>query len=247
MKLVISSDDVHKYAVEYMDTFEGFISIKLSELNNYDLKNCEEIIAIQKGIWLPDHIITMPIKISIANIEQLTCERNKEIFLRELSIFQQKCTYKPIIYDYSLVNCNILDNLGFITKYHPHSASQKDINFLCSLKGVEKEYDIGFVGAISQRRLKIINEIASLGVKVLIVTAFGEIRDIQLAKCKYLLNIRWSDDYEIFNSLRCNRWLQSGYNVISEESLGTIYNSNLFIAPYDELVNYAVNLIKNTA
>jgi hypothetical protein len=246
MKLIVASEVVFKYAIEYMDTYYEYIPIIEYKLPEFDINECEELIAVQKCSWLPEYVFKSTKKLSIVNIEQLTEPLHEEMIMSEISFAEEKCGYKIKVYDYSPANCYILDKRGIKTQYHPHIPSQRDISFLSSLHIIDKKYDIGFVGALSDRRLNIINKLISAGIKVLIVNTFGPERDIKLASCKFLLNICYSDTYKIFNSLRCNRWLQSGFKVISEFSLDPLYSNNLYLTSYDNLVEYTKHLISTS-
>ena len=233
-----------KYLIEYINTFKGYIPIIKDELNKYNLNECDEILALQSGIWLPDYIYSIVKNISIVNTEQLTDSRHERQICEETNIVKQKCGYDITIYDYSSTNCEILEKHGFKTKFYPCIPIKEEIDYLHSLHNLEKIYDVGFVGTLSNRRKKILDELSSIGIKVCISTDFGQERDCKMAMCKYILNIRWCDDYKIFNHIRCNRLLQSGYKVISEESLEMCNSCNLFTAPYENLVEITKTLIE---
>lgn len=249
-KLIVSEDYAINYFIEYMLTFTEHKAINYSELCNYKLNDCEELIIVghNRGIdWLPLDILKSPKKISVLNLEQLTAKWREERVCHDIQSIQSKCGYQVKVYDYSPTNCTILENHGFNVRFHPYLPTLKDITFLHSLHSSKKEYDLGFVGGISPRRQKIINELAKAGITLIVIPElFGNERDMLLAKSKYILNIAWSDDYKIFNSVRCNRWLQAGYKVISEDGLDVFYNSNLFLTSYDNLVDFIKNLLKQT-
>ena len=84
-----------------------------------------------------------------------------------------------------------------------------------------------------------------MGIKVLICEDWGRERDINLAKCKYILNIHWNDEYKIFETIRCNRLLQAGIKIISEDSIDMYENPNLLKCVYDNLIKFTEDLIKN--
>ena len=79
---------------------------------------------------------------------------------------------------------------------------------------------------------------------------WGEARDKEIASCKLLLNIHHNNDYNIFDSIRCDRWIFAGMPVISETSEHCeyldIYKNNLVIFfPYNKLVDGVINFPKN--
>lgn len=246
MKIVVSSPFVFKYVTEYVNTFDGYISTIYDNLLNYDLTKCEELIVVQWYIWrwLPDYVFTLPLKISILNTEQLVYNEHKNNLIESLKILEDKCKYKVTVYDYSKTNCRIIEENGFISKYHEYVSTPDENEFLKSLLKTDKIYDIGFVGGICDRRSKILDTLKQSGISVLILDTWGVDRDIELSKCKYILNIHWNDDYKIFEALRCNRWIQAGFKIITETSIETLDSPNVFSVPYDNLVEYIKSLLK---
>jgi hypothetical protein len=247
MKLIVSSQCVYKYVVEYLSTFEGYLPVIYENLFNHDLHSCDEIIFVQWEIWkwLPDYVFQLPIKISILNTEQLVYQSHKESLFNSLNQLQNKCGYQIKVYDYSKTNCDILHAMGFIPEYHEYVSTKEENTFLTSLHTLDKEYDVGFCGGMIERRERILQELKNRGMKVLIVDNWGKERDIELAKCKYIVNIHYFDEYKIFEALRCNRWIQAGFNIISEESMDIYENDNLFVCSYDNFVDYAVKLLQS--
>jgi hypothetical protein len=87
------------------------------------------------------------------------------------------------------------------------------------------------------------------GVNVFYVNnAWRDERDILIGKCKILVNIHYGDDYNVYESIRCDRWIFSGKVVVSESSQD---QENLDIyplvewAPYDKLVDKVIETLKN--
>lgn len=245
MKLIVSSSFVFKYVTEYLDTFEGYIPTTYENLFNHNLAECKELVLVQWSIWqwLPDYVFNLPLKLSIINTEQLTYSEHKSNFIKYITDLESKCGYKVTVYDYSKTNCKVIQENGFISKYHEYVSTKQENDFLKSLITGKYEYDIGFVGGINDRRIYIINELIKLGIKVLVIETWGYERDIQLSKCKYILNIHWNEDYKIFEALRCNRLLQAGIKIISEDSIDIYDNNNLFIFSYDNMVNYTEKIL----
>ena len=106
-----------------------------------------------------------------------------------------------------------------------------------------------------------------------IIDGWADDRDIELAKCNIILNIHGKFHNiisRIFEHIRCNRLLEAGFNVLSEESLNldSLFVSsypNLKLIPYDDFFNieqiiecynnklctlhhnnYVLNILKNT-
>lgn len=82
----------------------------------------------------------------------------------------------------------------------------------------DKDLDVGFVGAMSPRRSRVIQELRDAGINVTVVTAFGDARDAVLFRCKVLLNVHYAESYRIFEEIRCSRLVFNGTVVVSELS-----------------------------
>jgi hypothetical protein len=242
-KLIVTLDDQMIYFIEYMKTFQDYIPITKNQLCQYDLNLCEELIAVQNGSWLPDYIYNFPCKISVVNTEQLSVSNIQKKVYDELTYLQNKSKSKLTVYDYSTENCKILNKLGFSNIHHPYNSTLDEINYLKSLHSIEKVYDIGFIGCLSMRRKYILDKLKENNIKVHYFELFGNERDVELAKCKYILNIHFQNDYQIFESIRCNRWIQSGFKVITENGFDCLDNPNLLILPYYSLIDSIINLI----
>jgi hypothetical protein len=133
-------------------------------------------------------------------------------------------------YDYSESNIKILKENFIIFKnmtYLPYVEDEKEISMLRQLKQEEREiYDFGIlknvIGVNIHRRKKVIDFLLKNNYTVNVIEGWGFERDRELAKCKFVLNIHGEfRNYitTIFEHIRCDRLLQSGYNVLSEESL----------------------------
>jgi hypothetical protein len=247
MKIIVANDGVFKYFVEYMNTFSGYTVTTNSQLETLNLTNCEELILVQKSNWLPQHIYRLCSKISITNTEQLCDEAVERRVNAELLELEANCGYKVTVYDYSLKNIEILTRLGFKTEYHPYMSPQNEIDWLKSIhQTIPKTYDVGFVGAINDRRKKIIDDLVASGITVRMIESFGNERDLELATCRYILNIHWAVHFNIFESIRCNRLLQAAFNVITEDSIELFDNGYLEAVPYDSLPSFIYMKINNS-
>ena len=137
------------------------------------------------------------------------------------------------IWDYSQANVDILKKYGIFARHVPLNSSTDYVNKLKGYKSKIPEYDVGFCGALSDRRLKILEELKEMNISVNIVEAWGDDRDKELAKCRVQINIHWEDDYQIFESARCEAWLKAGTIVFSEPSLDD--DPRCIVVPYDKL------------
>jgi len=87
------------------------------------------------------------------NIEQLTRhgEKHKILHLWSSGRIEE-------VWDYSKINCDILSKLRIPCKYVPFTLTTKRLKQYKTLKNVKKEFDVGFCGIFSDRRLNIIEE-----------------------------------------------------------------------------------------
>ena len=81
------------------------------------------------------------------------------------------------------------------------------------------------------------------GYSVNCITLFGEERDKELAACRIHLNIHCEEDYQLFESARCELWLQVGVPIISENSLDN--DSRCINIPYENMVETTIQLIQD--
>ena len=189
-------------------------------------------------------------KISLFNLEPLNLEN------RIKQIKNMYSLYNINVYDYSLSNIEILRENGITNiGYLPYFNTDNETKYLTNLyKNTEKLYDFGIltgcgapnnlINELGPKRRKLVEYLLTLGFKVNIIKAWGQERDKELAKCDIILNIHgqllenncWFDS-NIFEHLRCDRLLNSGFKILSEKS----YNlDNEFISQYTNLtiINY---------
>lgn len=151
------------------------------------------------------------------------------------------------LFDYSKSNIRHFQLVtGKTIEHLPYKYRDEEISQLKQLiKYTPKEYDIAFVGSINQRRVDIIQALRDRNVTVNIIDNLWELdRDVEIAKCKILLNLHYTEEYNIFEEIRCNRWLMADLMVISENSLyedEISYRNNLIIVERDKIVETVVN------
>lgn len=114
------------------------------------------------------------------------------------------------------------------------------------------EYDIGFIGTISIKRKKLLDELVERGLKVNIIKSFGEERDREISKCKIIINIHFNDNHKILQYFRCSRIVFNKIPIISEnifecDELDINKEVLKFITfeEYDKLVNKVINILEN--
>ena len=156
-------------------------------------------------------------------------------------------------YDHSESNLHILTENGIDFKYKtylPYICSSSELLQLQKVnENTEKVFDFGIIktlgGEISPRRQKIVNFLKSNHFSINIIEGWDDDRDNELAKCKLILNIHGNLDDDvsmIFEHIRCNRLLESGFNILSENCYNLSIDfiekyPNLKLIGYDEFFN----------
>lgn len=125
------------------------------------------------------------------------------------------------VWDYSAVNVQILQSRGIAVRHVPMAITQQTATALRSLyQTTPKDFDIAFCGVASPRRMAILQQIASQGYKLLLVTTvYGPERDTMIARCRVQLNLHQTEQHQVFESVRCEPWLQAGQPILTEPSL----------------------------
>ena len=107
------------------------------------------------------------------------------------------------------------------------------------------ESDVSFVGWLSDRRWKIINDLMSRGVRVNVINAqwdvYGDDRDMMIAKSKILLNVHYNDDWKCFEQIRCFPWLNTNKIIVSESSYDE--DDRVIFVDYDKLVDTIIEVL----
>jgi hypothetical protein len=200
------------YFAEYINSINSYLNYNLvlyeDKYLNFILQKNNYLKIIIFVQIIPEHINKNLLNkkfYCVINTEQYTSTNNNYL----------NCN-NNIIIDYS--NENILyakQNLEY-KKYifFPYVPMQKEIlNFT-------KIYDVCLVGTLNSRRQYIINQIRNLGIKINVISdLFGKERDDVLFKHKILVNIHSDIDYQIYESIRCDRCLFNKIIIISEKSL----------------------------
>lgn len=191
-------------------------------------------------IFIIDHVHEFPINTAkkiIYNIEQMT----REIML-ERNLPRMKQPDIMEIWDYSISNYNILKNHNISVRPVPFKLSLEKIIEYRNLQTIDKEYDIAFCGQIGPYRQHILDELKVCGKKILILDGnYTTLRDIQIGRAKLLLNIHFNETYNVFETIRCEPWLSSGFTVLTETSLDN--DPRAITVPYNELVTKACEIL----
>lgn len=214
--------------------------------NNTEINNVIEFLLSEKSperthpIYIIDKVHEFPESHSkkiLYNIEQMT--REDKYMLCESRMKKEDIIE---IWDYSITNYNILKGHGFNIRHVPFRLTiDKIINYR-DLNIENKLYDIAFTGQVGPYRQKILDELSAKGKTVLILeNNYTDSRDIQIGKARLLINIHYNESYKVFESIRCEPWLSSGFPVLSETSLDD--DPRATTASYDNLVEKACEMI----
>ena len=151
------------------------------------------------------------------------------------------------VIDYSYFNTTITKNDKHL--FIPYQIIDKEINMLKNMLTCEKIYDVAICGGKTFKRKNIVNILNELGLKVVFIhNIFGIERDKLIAQSKILLNVHAHDNYIVYESLRCDRWIFSGMLVVSESciDIDTIDVRDLILTEnYDKLHLFVQNVLHN--
>lgn len=108
-------------------------------------------------------------------------------------------------------------------------------------------YDVAMVGQMSPKRMTIFNLLKDNNISCIHVKGWGSKRDNIIAKSRVLLNIHHSREYNIFETLRCDRWIMSQHVVVSENSeiTGDPLHNHVIFVPYKNIVRKVKQVIAN--
>lgn len=107
------------------------------------------------------------------------------------------------------------------------------------VRDVEPDYDFGFFGSLSNRRLKILKRLAKRigtekAIKVVGDFATQDDRDRQMRRARVIVQIRKHEEMGLVSSSRCNTALSIGRPVVAEP--------HALSKPWDEIVKFSSSL-----
>lgn len=210
--VLLVSDIEYFFFCEYIKTFCDISRIII--YNNTTKPFTENIyyLCIRR---IPYEILPTECKIGFINTEQLTVSSKLEEYNTTIN------SGKNIdIFDYSLYNISISGKGTFL----PYLENKKETNYLKSLMPCKKEYDIAIIGHMSPHRQEIIDKLKQQGYSVYFIVGWGNLRDKEIAKCKCIVNLHYTDEYQIYEVIRCNRWQFAGMPIYSEPCIDGLPN-----------------------
>lgn len=127
------------------------------------------------------------------------------------------------IIDYSNQNIKLLNEMKFLDSYEiyyiPYQYNEKENNKLKNFLKCDKKSDVAYCGTDSKYRYDILSKIDSKNIGVNFCTGFFDNRDVKIAQSKILINIHFEKTYNIYESIRCDRWIFAGNLVLSESTI----------------------------
>jgi hypothetical protein len=120
---------------------------------------------------------------------------------------------------------------------------------LSRIESIERDIDVLFFGRLTDRRQRILEGLADLGLEVrFLVGVFGQERDRWIARSKVVLNIHASTD-GLFEHLRVLYLLANRKAVVTEPGEGDELDPELMrgleVVPYHSLIESCVRLVRN--
>jgi hypothetical protein len=150
-------------------------------------------------------------EITFINTEQLSVHSKLKEFL---SYVGERTT----VYDYSFENIRI-SGIGTFLPYQeqPEETAQLKI---CLMQ--PKTHDFALIGTPSEHRTNIIDKLEKRGYTVCHVHGWNAERDRQVGTCRALLNIHYNEHYQMYESIRCDRWRFAGMKIFSEACIDNV-------------------------
>ena len=196
------------------------------------------------------------VELSFLNTEPLSISYNLDL----LKGYINKYPYLKI-YDYSFSNLQIILHNNMYGEVLDYKFCENENTLLMKLNLIEtKIYDFGIItygntetntpdNCLFHKKKEVVAELIKKGFKIHIISGWGIERDIELAKCKVILNIHAilginGQMYysKTFENIRCNRLLEAGFKILSEDSihcneLSNNYSENLKFINYNDFKN----------
>ena len=120
-----------------------------------------------------------------------------------------------LIYDYSDENVKLSNGRSVHFPIRESVAETTALKTYMRQEGMDRN-KIACVGSVTSYRVAIINGLRNRGLQVDFIQEFGEKRDRRVAACSLLLNLHAGKVYNLYETLRCERWRFAGMPILSE-------------------------------
>jgi len=134
------------------------------------------------------------------------------------------------VLDYDLFQSQITDSLLHQYLPYPYESHLTEL-----VRTTPKVHDVAICSINSDRRHAMAVALHQRGVDVVDIHDWGESRDRRIAQCRILLNVHYTEQYQIFEHVRCDRWIMAGMRIVTEPSLS---DPLLDVAPFMTIVAY---------
>ena len=239
MNYIICMHNIYHVIEDYILSFINIIHAELKIIdNNFDIDflDSNNYIFIQS---FPSKLLSKinnNLNIYIINTEQLSFPEK-----RHISGFPNK---NINIIDYAYANFNYYNLLVYKQKFLlPYQVNYNEIF------NINKINDICLIGdRIPPYRQTIINLLKNKNINVDIISGFGKNRDKLLFKYKILLNISYNQNFNIFESIRCDRCVYNKIIIISDlkENIDEHYLRDYIIfEKYENIPDKVSDVINN--
>jgi hypothetical protein len=183
---------------------------------------------------LPLPFFTSESRVGFINIEQLS---DKDI----LQYNKRYIIDRVDVYDYSIQNISLFGR----GVYLPYKITKEETIRLKKFLNVKKMHDVCMICMLnhSQRRTNIVNQLKKMQIDIDIIdNIFGDERDIRVGQSRILLNVHMYDKWNVYESIRCERWRAAGMTIISEKSSESM-PAGIIEAPYEDIVDTVISTI----
>jgi len=171
----------------------------------------------------------------LLNSEQATSDRLKPI-LRYVFDGGKLIDYSPInrkLWQKACLSQSAASN-ETLTKFSSTSCflpygfanTEESVRLKQLVAETEKLFDFVFVGSMTPRRTELIDKLRLVGGFTVVclhpnstLSNSGDKRDQIIAQARVLLNIHAQDDFDVYESIRCERWRRAGMPILSETCL----------------------------
>lgn len=232
MIYVICKPRDHPFFKDYLDSMQPYLPHEV--IPSVDtLSDAHTYLFV---LSIPDVFLSCT-NIMYLNTEQLT----KPIWRKQVQSYLDKGIR---VLDYDLFQSRMLSS-----PLHHYLPCVYEPRLTELIKRTVPTYDIAFCSINSERRARMAHALAERGVRVMNIFKWGEERDVLIAQCRMLINVHYDEQYNIFEHLRCDRWVMAGLHVVSEPSLSDAMldlADRITIVPYDRMVDTIVALLSST-
>ena len=152
-------------------------------------------------------------------------------------------------WDYSVRNILKFNELGIGLARHLKIGFQKELARIPEANA--QDIDVLFYGSINERRLAIINDLKTAGLKVhTVFGVYGFERDQLISRAKLVLNHHFYES-QIFEIVRVFYLLTNSIAVVGEvnptSSIDPIYLNGIFASPYENLTSACKQLVQDNS